>query len=133
VHGWPRLAGCALLLVLTGCTADPAPPVQPGVPAAKPAAELDYQPSGSAVVYVDSHDTQRGGNTLTYKDGYPHTLATEFMLAWPSTDLPAGVYRDRLSASSVTVDNAGRATITIPAQGALAFDVSAANDAKDTP
>jgi len=33
----------------------------------------------------------------------------------------------------VTVDDAGRATITIPAQGALAFDVSAANDAKDTP
>lgn len=186
---------------------------------------LDYQPSGSAVVYVDSHDTQRGGSTLTYKDGYLHTLATEFMLAWPygtplvmssfaftgfddgppstsdgttrpvvcsanafvcehravlglvrfrttaadapvsqwwseddqlgfartgkgyfalnrsaapvtktvATDLPPGSYVDRLSGKPVTVDDAGRATITIPAQGALAFDVSAANDAKDTP
>lgn len=185
---------------------------------------LDYQPSGSAVVYVDSHDTQRGGNTLTYKDGYLHTLATEFMLAYPygrplvmssfafesfddgpaaasdgrtlppvcgrtfvcehrdvlglvrfrtatagapvsqwwseddqlgfarkgrgyfalnrassavtktvETDLAPGSYVDRLSGKPVTVDDAGRATITIPAQGALAFDVSAANDVKDTP
>jgi alpha-amylase len=187
---------------------------------------LDYQPSASAVVYVDSHDTQRGGGTLTYADGYLHTLATEFMLAWPygtplvmssfafsgfddgppstsdgitkpvtcdplafvcehravlglvrfrtvtadapvshwwsqddqlgfardgrgyfalnraaapvtrtvDTGLPAGSYTDRLAKITVTVDNAGRATITIPAQGALAFDVSAANDvAKETP
>lgn len=185
---------------------------------------LDYQPSGSAVVYVDSHDTQRGGNTLTYADGYPHTLATEFMLAWPygtplvmssfaftnfddgpasasdgttlapvcgrsfvcehrevlglvrfrstvgdapvsqwwseddqlgfartgkgyfalnrapaavtrtvDTSLAPGSYVDRLSGKRVTVDEAGRATITIPAQGALAFDVSAANDVKETP
>ena len=186
---------------------------------------LDYQPSASAVVYVDSHDTQRGGNTLSYADGYLHTLATEFMLAWPygtplvmssfafqsfddgppstsdgttkpvvcgpkafvcehrtglglvrfrstaggapvsrwwseddqlgfaregkgyfalnrsaapvtrevDTGLAAGSYVDRLSGRTVTVDEAGRATITIPAQGALAFDVSAANDVKDTP
>jgi len=186
---------------------------------------LDYQPPGSAVIYVDSHDTQRGGTTLSYKDGYIHTLATQFMLAWPygtplvmssfafdgfddgppstsdgttkpavcapsafvcehravlamvrfrstttgapvsqwwseddqlgfaregrgyfalnrsaapvtrtvATGLAAGVYRDRLSPTTVTVDADGRATITIPAQGALAFDVSAANDAKETP
>lgn len=185
---------------------------------------LDYQPSGSAVVYVDSHDTQRGGTTLTYQDGYLHTLATAFMLAWPygtplvmssfaftgfddgppstsdgttlppvcgksfvcehravlglvrfrsatdgapvgrwwseddqlgfaregkgyfalnrsaadvsrtvDTGLAPGTYTDRISGKTVTVDDAGRATITIPAQGALAFDVSAANDAKETP
>jgi alpha-amylase len=186
---------------------------------------LDYQPSGDAVVYVDSHDTQRGGNTLSYADGYLHTLATDFMLAYPygtplvmssfafqsfddgppstsdgttktvvcgpkafvcehrlvlglvrfrstagdapvshwwtagdqlgfaregkgyfalnrsaspetrtvDTGLPTGSYVDRISGHPVTVDDAGRATITIPAQGALAFDVNAANDAKDKP
>ncbi|WP_027342591.1 alpha-amylase [Hamadaea tsunoensis] len=44
---------------------------------------LDYEPSGQSVVYVDSHDTQRGGTPLTYKDGALHTLATAFMLAYP--------------------------------------------------
>ncbi|NUT36163.1 MAG: hypothetical protein HOV79_24155 [Hamadaea sp.] len=43
----------------------------------------DYQPSNAAVVYVDSHDSQRGGTTLTYQDGDLHTLAGRFMLAYP--------------------------------------------------
>jgi alpha-amylase len=44
---------------------------------------LDYKPSASSVVYIDSHDTQRGATTLSYADGDLHTIATEFMLAWP--------------------------------------------------
>jgi alpha-amylase len=38
--------------------------------------------AGGSVVYVDSHDTQRGTSTLSYKeDRYP--LAVAFMLAYP--------------------------------------------------
>ncbi|GHF32436.1 alpha-amylase [Streptomyces mashuensis] len=42
-----------------------------------------YMPSGKASVFVDNHDTERGGDTLTYKDGASYTLANVFMLAWP--------------------------------------------------
>jgi len=40
-------------------------------------------PSGSAVVFLDNHDTQRGGAPLTYKNGALYTLANVFMLSWP--------------------------------------------------
>ncbi|MBB5870433.1 alpha-amylase [Allocatelliglobosispora scoriae] len=52
-----------------------------GVASDSPA--LDFKPSARSVVYIDSHDTQRGTSTLTYADGGLHALATEFMLAWP--------------------------------------------------
>jgi alpha-amylase len=44
--------------------------------------------SGSAMVFVDNHDNQRGhgaggANVLTYKDGSLYSLANVFMLAWP--------------------------------------------------
>jgi alpha-amylase len=175
---------------------------------------VDYKPSATSVVYVDSHDSQRGSTTLTYADGALHTLAGQFMLAYPygvplvmssfafdsfddgppadaagrtlpvdcahgwvcehrsllglvkfrsavqgapvahwwteddqlgfaragkgyfalnradkpvtrtvETGLPAGAYRDRIQGSSVTVDANGQATLTIPAYGAVAFDV----------
>ena len=38
-------------------------------------------PSGSAVVFVENHDTERNGSTLSYKDGDDHVLATVLMLA----------------------------------------------------
>ena len=40
------------------------------------------EPSNKAVVFVDNHDTQRNGSTLTYKDGATYTLANVFELAW---------------------------------------------------
>ncbi|MGW5159203.1 carbohydrate binding domain-containing protein [Nonomuraea wenchangensis] len=40
-------------------------------------------PGDRAVVFVDNHDTERGGSTLTYKSGEPYRLANLFMLAWP--------------------------------------------------
>ncbi|MBB5118669.1 alpha-amylase [Streptomyces eurocidicus] len=51
-----------------------------------------YLPSGQASVFVDNHDTERGGDTLTYKDGSAYTLAGVFMLAWPygSPDVHSG-------------------------------------------
>ncbi|WP_181871064.1 carbohydrate binding domain-containing protein [Sphaerisporangium album] len=40
-------------------------------------------PSDKAVVFVANHDTERGGSTLSYKDGGTYRLANVFMLAWP--------------------------------------------------
>ncbi|MFJ4867615.1 carbohydrate-binding module family 20 domain-containing protein [Streptomyces sp. NPDC088757] len=51
-----------------------------------------HMPSGQAGVFVDNHDTERGGDTLSYKDGANYTLASVFMLAWPygSPDVHSG-------------------------------------------
>ncbi|MEU4211350.1 alpha-amylase family protein [Streptomyces sp. NPDC026206] len=51
-----------------------------------------YLPGSQASVFVDNHDTERGGDTLTYKDGADYTLANVFMLAWPygSPDIHSG-------------------------------------------
>ncbi|GGW56507.1 carbohydrate-binding module family 20 domain-containing protein [Streptomyces xantholiticus] len=48
--------------------------------------------SGRSAVFVTNHDTERVGDTLTYKDGADHTLAHVFMLAWPygSPDVHSG-------------------------------------------
>ncbi|PZS13936.1 MAG: alpha-amylase [Pseudonocardiales bacterium] len=40
-------------------------------------------PSNKELVFVENHDTERNGSTLSYKDGATNTIATEFMLAWP--------------------------------------------------
>jgi alpha-amylase len=42
-----------------------------------------YMNSGVSGVFVDNHDTERNGSTLSYKDGAAYTLANVFMLAWP--------------------------------------------------
>ncbi|WP_328889357.1 carbohydrate-binding module family 20 domain-containing protein [Streptomyces sp. NBC_00316] len=51
-----------------------------------------FLPSSKAGVFVDNHDTERGGDTLNYKDGANYTLANVFMLAWPygSPDVHSG-------------------------------------------
>jgi alpha-amylase len=38
-------------------------------------------PSRKSLVFVENHDTERNGSTLSYKDGALNVLATEFMLA----------------------------------------------------
>jgi alpha-amylase len=38
-------------------------------------------PSDKSLVFVENHDTERGNQTLSYKDGATNILATEFMLA----------------------------------------------------
>jgi alpha-amylase len=40
-------------------------------------------PSADAGVFVDNHDTERNGQTLTYKSGARYNLANTFMLAYP--------------------------------------------------
>jgi alpha-amylase len=51
-----------------------------------------YLGSSKAGVFVDNHDTERGGDTLNYKAGSAYTLANVFMLAWPygSPDVHSG-------------------------------------------
>ncbi|MET9700709.1 carbohydrate-binding module family 20 domain-containing protein [Streptomyces sp. NPDC006529] len=51
-----------------------------------------YLPGGQAAVFVDNHDTERGGDTLNYTAGAGYTLANVFMLAWPygSPDVHSG-------------------------------------------
>ncbi|CAL9650161.1 Alpha-amylase [Streptomyces sp. enrichment culture] len=51
-----------------------------------------YMPSDQSGVFVTNHDTERNGETLTYKDGAGYTLAHVFMLAWPygSPDVHSG-------------------------------------------
>ena len=39
--------------------------------------------SADAAVFVDNHDTERGSDDLTYKDGASYQLANVFMLAYP--------------------------------------------------
>lgn len=40
------------------------------------------RPAGKSVTFVDNHDTERDGSTLSYKDGAAYTLANIFSLAW---------------------------------------------------
>ncbi|KFY05486.1 hypothetical protein V492_08503 [Pseudogymnoascus sp. VKM F-4246] len=42
-----------------------------------------YLSSSVAAVFVDNHDTERTGTTLSYKDNAKYTLASVFMLAHP--------------------------------------------------
>ncbi|MET9426953.1 carbohydrate-binding module family 20 domain-containing protein [Streptomyces sp. NPDC003036] len=51
-----------------------------------------YMESGKSAVFVDNHDTERVGDTLSYKSGSAYTLANVFMLAWPygSPDVHSG-------------------------------------------
>lgn len=51
-----------------------------------------FMESGKSAVFVDNHDTERGGDTLNYKNGATYTLANVFMLAYPygSPDVHSG-------------------------------------------
>ncbi|KAG7406772.1 Alpha-amylase [Fusarium oxysporum f. sp. rapae] len=51
-----------------------------------------YMSSSIAAVFVDNHDTERNGATLSYKDNAKYTLANVFMLAYPyaATDVHSG-------------------------------------------
>ena len=45
-------------------------------------ADAGLLPSDRSLAFVQNHDTERNGSTLSYKDGATNTLATEFMLAY---------------------------------------------------
>jgi len=50
-------------------------------PAASPVRFRTYTPSGQTVSFVSNHDTERNGETLSYKDARYFELATAMMLA----------------------------------------------------
>jgi len=39
-------------------------------------------PSNKTLVFIENHDTERGSDTLSYKDGATNTIANEFLLAY---------------------------------------------------
>ncbi|WP_330176139.1 alpha-amylase family glycosyl hydrolase [Streptomyces sp. NBC_01498] len=51
-----------------------------------------FMQGAKSAVFVDNHDTERGGDTLNYKNGAAYTLANVFMLAYPygSPDVHSG-------------------------------------------
>lgn len=40
-------------------------------------------PGDSSLVFIQNHDTERGSDTLSYKDGNTNVIANQFMLAYP--------------------------------------------------
>jgi len=73
-------------------------------------------PSASAVVFLDNHDTQRGGAPLTYKSGDIYTFATIFMLSWPYG------YPKVMSSYYFTDHDQGPPSARVHDQGALRCD-----------
>ena len=45
--------------------------------------DAGLMPSNKSLVFIENHDTERGSDTLSYKDGATNTIANEFMLAYP--------------------------------------------------
>lgn len=45
-------------------------------------AQAGLLPGGKSLAFVENHDTERNGSTLSYKDGATNTIADEFMLAY---------------------------------------------------
>ncbi len=45
--------------------------------------DAGLMPSNKTLVFVENHDTERGNDTLSYRDGDQNTIANEFMLAYP--------------------------------------------------
>lgn len=66
-------------------------------------------PSEQAIVFVDNHDTERNGETLSYRDGARYQLATAFMLAHPygTPQLTSGYAFDSRDAGA-PADETGR-------------------------
>lgn len=65
-------------------------------------------PSESAATFVTNHDTERQGNTLTYKNGAAYTLAHVFLLAHPygQPDVHSGYVFDDKDAGAPDGGNA---------------------------
>lgn len=95
--GWtlsPELAtppgwACGGAVLLPGRSSIPA--VGLGWSACPTSDDAGLLPSDKSLAFVQNHDTERDGSTLSYKDGPTNTLATEFLLAhgYRGTD-PAG-------------------------------------------
>jgi alpha-amylase len=77
------------------------------------------QPASKSVTFVDNHDTDRNGSTLSYKDGATYTLATIFHLAWGyGTPQVYASFAFSNNDQSPPADNSGMVTGTDCANGA---------------
>ncbi|WP_156760628.1 carbohydrate binding domain-containing protein [Microbacterium karelineae] len=75
-----------------------------------------------AAVFVDNHDTERNGETLSYKDGAAYDLAQMFTLAWPygSPSVHSGYEFSDFDAGPVT-DGSGRVIDPVDGQNGWTF------------
>ena len=71
-------------------------------------------PSEKTTVFVQNHDTERGNDTLSYRDGSTNTLATQFMLAYGygTPQVYAGYAFEGLKVDSPPSDDQGFITDT---------------------
>ncbi|MDI5965485.1 carbohydrate-binding module family 20 domain-containing protein [Streptantibioticus silvisoli] len=80
-------------------------------------------PSDKALAFVTNHDTERNGNSLSYKDGADYTLANVFMLAWNyGTPQVYSGFTFNNSDDSPPADSAGHVTDTSCGNGWTCFD-----------
>ncbi len=80
-------------------------------------------PSDEAMTFVNNHDTERNGSTLSYKDGATYTLANVFMLAWDyGTPQVYSGFTFANSDDSPPADSSGRVTGTVCGSGWTCFD-----------
>ncbi len=84
-----------------------------------------------AATFVDNHDTERNGETLSYKDGKTYDLAQAFTLAWPygSPSIHSG-YEFTDVKRAPAVDAQGRVIDPAPGQNGWTFK-HAQNDIKN--
>lgn len=77
---------------------------------------------GDAAVFVDNHDTERNGETLSYKDGKSYDLAQTFTLAWPygSPSVHSG-YQFSNKDAGPAYDGQGRVIDPAPGQNGWTF------------
>ncbi|WP_456284772.1 alpha-amylase family glycosyl hydrolase [Microbacterium sp. JZ70] len=80
-----------------------------------------FLPQANAAVFVDNHDTERNGETLSYKDGAAYDLAQIFTLAWNygSPSIHSGYAFSNKDAGPAT-DGAG-AVVDASPQGGWTF------------
>jgi len=84
-----------------------------------------------AAVFVDNHDTERNGETLSYKNGKSYDLAQTFTLAWPygSPSIHSG-YEFSNDKQAPAVDGQGNVIDPQPGQNGWTFK-HAQNDIKN--
>ena len=84
-----------------------------------------------AATFVDNHDTERNGETLSYKNGKTYDLAQTFTLAWPygSPSIHSG-YQFTDVKRAPAVDAQGRVVDPAPGQNGWTFK-HAQNDIKN--
>nr|AKG25402.1 alpha-amylase [Microbacterium aurum] len=82
-----------------------------------------FLPQANAAVFVDNHDTERNGETLSYKNGASYDLAQYFTLAWNygSPSIHSG-YEFSNDKQAPVVNGQGRVVDPQPGQNGWTFE-----------